>query len=138
MARFTQLVVDSRAPASLARFWAAALDGFEIRPYAEAEIARLAGIGRTPETDPSVIVDGPAFEVCFQEVADLPDVKRAVHLDISTPNRPLERDRLVSLGASIVQEFDRHTWMRDPEGNDFCIADEQAGGGGSAVGRCES
>jgi hypothetical protein len=30
---------------------------------------------------------------------------------------------LVLLGASIVHEFDRHTWMRDPEGNDFCITD---------------
>jgi hypothetical protein len=124
MARFTQLVVDSRAPASLARFWAAALDGFEIRPYDGAEVARLARIGRTPATDPCVILDGPAFEVCFQEVAALPDGKRAMHLDISTPDRPLERDRLMSLGASIVQEFERHTWMRDPEGNDFCITDE--------------
>ncbi len=123
MARITQLVVDSRAPASLARFWAAALDGFEIRPYDDAEIARLAAMGRTPETDPCVILDGPALEVCFQEVAELPDGKRAVHLDISTPKRPLERDHLVSLGALIVREFDRHTWMRDPEGNDFCITD---------------
>jgi len=123
MARFTQLVVDSRAPASLARFWAAALDDFEIRQYDDAEIARLAEMGRTPETDPCVIVDGPTFEICFQEVAAPSGGKRAVHLDISTSDRPLERDRLVSLGASIVQEFDGHTWMRDPEGNDFCIAD---------------
>lgn len=123
MARFTQLVVDSRAPASLARFWAAALDGFEVRPYDDAEVARLAELGRTPETDPCVILDGPAFEVCFQEVAMPTEGKRTVHLDISTSNRTLERDRLVSLGASIVHEFDRHTWMRDPEGNDFCITD---------------
>jgi len=61
--------------------------------------------------------------VCFQEVTTLTENKRTVHLDISTPDRPLGRDRLVSLGASIVQEFDRHTWMRDPEGNDFCITD---------------
>jgi hypothetical protein len=53
MARLTQLVVDSRTPASLARFWATALDDFEIRPYDDAEIARLAEMGRTPETDPS-------------------------------------------------------------------------------------
>ena len=77
--------------------------------------------GRTPETDPCVILDGPAFEMCFQEVAAPTDGKRAVHLDISSPGRPQERDRLVSLGASIVEEFDRHTRMRDPEGNDFCI-----------------
>ena len=123
MARFTQLVIDSRAPTSLARFWAAALDDFEIREYDDAEIARLAEMGRTPETDPCAIVDGPTFEICFQEQAAPSAGKRAVHLDISTPDRLEERDRLVSLGASIVQEFDRHTWMRDPEGNDFCIVD---------------
>ena len=121
MARVTQLVVDSRASASLARFWAATLDDFEVRPYHDAEIAKLAGLGRTPQTDSCVILDGPAFEMCFQEVTALSDVKRAVHLDISTPDRALQRDRLVSLGVSIVQEFDRHTWMRNPEGKDFCI-----------------
>jgi hypothetical protein len=124
VARFTQLVVDCRSPASLARFWAAALDDFEIRAYDDAEIARLAAFGRTPETDPCVILDGPTFEICFQEVATLPDGKRAMHLDISTPNRTLERDRLVSLGATIVREFEGHTWMRDPESNDFCVVDE--------------
>jgi hypothetical protein len=25
--------------------------------------------------------------------------------------------------AAIVEEFDGHTWMRDPEGNDFCVTD---------------
>ena len=124
MARLTQLVVDSRAPAALARFWASALEDFEIRAYDDAEIARLASIGRTPETDPCVILDGPRFEVCFQEVSTLPDGKRAVHLDISTPERELERDRLLSLGATTIAEFEHHTWMRDPEGNDFCITDE--------------
>lgn len=123
MARLTQLVVDSRAPAVLARFWASALDDFEIRAYDDAEIARLASIGRTPATDPCVILNGPTFEVCFQEVVELPSDKRALHLDISTPQRALERDRLLSLGATTVAELDRHTWMRDPEGNDFCITD---------------
>ena len=36
----TQRVVDSRSPVSLARFWATALDGFEIQASDE-EIARL-------------------------------------------------------------------------------------------------
>ena len=123
MARLTQLVVDSRRPSSVARFWAAALDGFEIRAYDDQEIARLASLGLTPETDPCVILDGPNLEICFQEV-DVPSMeKRPLHLDISTADRVNERSRLVSLGASIVQEFESHTWMRDPEGNDFCITD---------------
>jgi hypothetical protein len=59
VARLKQVVVDCAAPAALARFWAAALDGFAVRPYDDAEVARLAELGYTPETDPGVIVDGP-------------------------------------------------------------------------------
>lgn len=124
MARLAQIVGDSRQPATLARFWAAALDEFEIRPYDDDEIARLASMGRTPDTDPSVILDGPCVEICFQEVEVPPLDKRPAHLDIATPDRAGERDRLVALGASVVQEFEDHTWMRDPEGNDFCVTDD--------------
>jgi len=46
-----------------------------------------------------------------------------LHLDISAPDRAHEQGHLVSLGDSIVQEFEHHTWMRDPEGNDFCLTD---------------
>ncbi|WP_116996477.1 VOC family protein [Desertimonas flava] len=124
MARLAQLVVDSRRPAQLARFWAAALDGYEIRPYDDDEIARLASMGRTPDTDPSVILDGPSVEICFQEV-EVPLLrKRPLHLDIATPDRAGERARLTALGASVVQEFEHHSWMRDPEGNDFCITED--------------
>jgi hypothetical protein len=123
MARLTQLVIDSWEPSSLAHFWAAALEDFVIRAYDDVEIARLASIGRTPETDPCVILDGSMLEICFQEVEVPAMRKRPMHIDIETTNRIDERSRLVSLGASIVQEFDAHTWMRDPEGNDFCLTD---------------
>jgi len=123
MARLVQLVVDSREPSSLARFWAAALDDFELRAYDDDEIARLASNGRTPATDPCVILDGSMLEICFQEIEVPAMRKRPMHIDIETSSRINERGRLVSLGASIVQEFETHTWMRDPEGNDFCLTD---------------
>ena len=123
MARLRQLVVDSREPSSLARFWSAALDDFEVRDYDDEEIARLATFGRTPETDPCVILDGPALEIYFQEIAFPATPKRPMHVDIATSARINERARLMSLGASVVQEFATHTWMRDPEGNDFCLTD---------------
>ena len=123
MARLTQLVVDSRRPASLARFWAAALDGFDVRAYDPREIARLASTRRTPDTDPCVILDGPTLEICFQEVEVRVMEKRPLHFDISSADRVNERSHLVSLSASIVQEFEHHTWMRDPDGNDFCLTD---------------
>lgn len=123
MARLKQLVVDSGEPSALARFWAAALDDFEIRAYDEAEIARLASLGRTPLTDPCVIVDGPGLEICFQEIDVRSSEKRPTHLDVGAVDRVAETTRLIALGASIVQHFDTHTWMRDPEGNDFCLTD---------------
>ena len=123
VARLTQLVIDSRRPAVLARFWAAVLNDFTIRAYDDAEVARLASVGRTPETDPCVILDGPSFEICFQEVDVDPSAKRPVHLDLEVSDRGGETARLVALGASIVQVFEEHTWMRDPEGNDFCLTD---------------
>jgi hypothetical protein len=52
----------------LARFWAAAIDGDEIRPYDDAQIRRLADLGLTPDTDPTVMVDGNGASLCFQQV----------------------------------------------------------------------
>lgn len=123
LATMKQLVIDCRHAAAQARFWSAALDDSEIRGYDEVEIARLASLGRTPETDPCVIVDGPPFELCFREVGAAAVVKNPLHLDLATSQRTAEAQRLVDLGATIVETFESHTWMRDPEGNDFCITD---------------
>lgn len=123
MARLTQIVVDCAVPSTLARFWAAALDGFAVRAYDDAEIARLAALGFTPETDPCVLVDGPHVELCFQQVAVERRTKSPMHLDIEAVDRHAEVDRLVALGASVVAGFAGHTWMRDPAGNDFCVTD---------------
>jgi Glyoxalase-like domain len=123
MARLKQIVVDCNHPASLARFWAAALEDFEVRAYDDAEIERLAALGYTPETDPVVILDGPHVELCFQKTDPPPTAKKPMHLDIQTPDRADELRRLVDLGASINETFEAHAWMRDPEGNDFCVVD---------------
>lgn len=34
-----------------------------------------------------------------------------------------EVERLTNLGATVKQDFGDHTWLLDPEGNDFCITD---------------
>jgi len=58
MARLHDVVFDSRHPASAARFWAAALDDYEVAPYDEAELERLRTMGIfDPEDDPSVLVE---------------------------------------------------------------------------------
>lgn len=123
MARFKQLIFDSEHPASLSRFWVAALEDFDIRPYDDEEIARLAALGFTPETDPVVILDGPMFELCFQKVDVVSTGKNPLHPDIEANDRRTEVERLLALGATVREVFEDHTWMRDPEGNDFCVTD---------------
>lgn len=52
-----------------------------------------------------------------------PQSSTTSNLDVVTDDRGAEVRRLVGLGASIRQQFEMHTWMRDPEGNDFCVVD---------------
>jgi hypothetical protein len=121
MATLREIVFDCERAAPLAHFWAAVLDGYAVRPYDAAEIERLAGLGLTPETDPTVLVDGPGPILCFQEVPERKTAKNRVHLDVVVPDLRAEVQRLVALGASVHEEFDGHTGMLDPEGNELCI-----------------
>lgn len=121
MASLKQVVVDCRQPALLARFWAAALDGFEVLPYDDDEVARLASVGLTPESDTCVIVVGPGPELAFQQVDVAEGAKKPMHLDVGASDIAAEVARLVALGATVRERFDDHTWMLDPEGNDFCV-----------------
>jgi hypothetical protein len=50
MATIGDIVVDCARPASLARFWAAALDDYAVAPYDEAEIERLRASASTTST----------------------------------------------------------------------------------------
>ena len=118
------IVFESRDPPALARFWAAVLDGFAVRDYDAAEIARLAALGQTPQTDPTVMVDGPGLTLCFQRVANRPLAaagRHRLHLDVRAADRQSEVRRLTALGASVVREANGYTVLRDPEGNVFCV-----------------
>lgn len=123
MATMREVVFDCDRPAALARFWAEVLDGYAIRLYDDAEIARLAELGYTPETDPSVMVDGPGPKLCFQQVPEPKLTKNRLHLDVTADDRRAEVERLVALGGEIVHEYDSWTLMLDPAGNEFCVAD---------------
>lgn len=121
MGKLKEIVFESRHPAALARFWAAALDGYAVRAYDDAEIARLAGLGLTPETDPTVMVDGPGPSLCFQKVPGRQYDNNRVHLDIAAADRRAHVEKLVALGAKVDRETDGYTVMHDPEGNQFCV-----------------
>jgi hypothetical protein len=123
LGRLADIVFDCRRAAPLARFWASVLDGYVVSPYDDAEIQRLAAMGRTPETDPTVMVEGPGPRLCFQEVDEAKTTKNRVHLDISVADRQAEVERLLALGAMVHHDAEKWTTMLDPEGNEFCLVD---------------
>jgi hypothetical protein len=120
------VVFDCRKPAALARFWAAALDDYEVAPYDDEELARLRSMGiDDPEDDPSVLVEpasGNGPRLWCTLVPESKSVKNRVHLDLHADDQKAELGRLVALGASVVMEHEEgHVIMTDPEGNEFCL-----------------
>ncbi|UBU14830.1 VOC family protein [Nonomuraea gerenzanensis] len=122
MARLRDVVVDCRHPASLARFWAAALDGYAVAPYDEAELTRLREQGvEDPEDDPTVLVEGGPVRLWFQRVPERKVVKNRLHLDLEADDPDAEIARLVGLGARVWRTHDDWVTLLDPEGNEFCL-----------------
>ena len=125
MAWIQDVIFDCSHPASLARFWAAAVDGHRVAPYDEAELERLRGKGIfDPEDDPSVLVepvDGGRPRMFFQLVPEPRTVKNRVHLDLRAEDAEAEKERLVGLGATVLAVHEGHTLLADPEGNEFCL-----------------
>lgn len=126
MARIGDVTFDCRHPASLARFWAAALDGYEVAPYDDDELARLRSVGiDDPEDDPTVLVEAPgaAPRLFFQKVPEDKVVKNRVHLDLRADDPAAEVRRLTDLGASVVADEPEASFvvLQDPEGNEFCL-----------------
>ena len=126
MARLLDIVFDCAHPASLARFWASVLDGYDVAPYDDAEIDRLRAIGiESIEDDPTVLVDGPdgAPRFWFQRVPEPKATKNRVHVDLTTGDFGAELARLLDLGARRHehQGHDGLVVLLDPEGNEFCL-----------------
>ena len=126
MARIGDVTFDCRHPASLAPFWAAALDGYDVAPYDEEELARLRSIGvDDPEDDPTVLVEAPGAtpRLFFQQVPEDKVVKNRVHLDLRAEDPAAEIRRLTELGASVVADEPEASFvvLQDPEGNEFCV-----------------
>ena len=123
MAQLTDIIIDSLAPPALARLWAQVLDGYAVRPYGPEDIEQLAVIGRSPDTDPAVALDGPGPTLFFQETSIPKTERNRVHLDVRADDRTTEVARLVALGARVRDTHGSFTVMLDPEGNEFCVVD---------------
>lgn len=143
----TQLVFDAADPHALSAFWADAL-GYvpeELHDF----VSGLLDAGHVPEEitieidgrrrwrtlaslrHPDDGVDergaGTGRRILFQAVPEAKTVKNRIHLDlmVGPEARAAEVERLVGLGATVVNEFDspegRWTTLADPEGNEFDV-----------------
>jgi Glyoxalase-like domain len=103
------LTFDCVDALAVARFWAAAL-GSDVDEGSTSERA---------------YVEAPAWggpNIWFRGAREPKAAPNRLHLDL----RPLtsmteEVDRLVTLGATVVERHDEITVMHDPEGNEFCV-----------------
>jgi predicted enzyme related to lactoylglutathione lyase len=114
------LVMDCADPERLAAFWAPALG------YAYLGMAGSYAV---------LVPDGrPGPKLLLQRVPEPKTTKNRMHLDIQTPDIDAEASRFEALGAARLKEEHIHehrtTWllMTDPEGNEFCVCDNGAGG----------
>ncbi len=114
--RFSELVVDSRDPKSLADFWAAVLD-YRV----------LSGAQGAVEIGPEAGFGGPAPTLVFAPVPDPTPGKVRLHIDLNATDRDQEAElgRLLALGATRADVGQRgdQGWhvLADLEGNEFCL-----------------
>jgi predicted enzyme related to lactoylglutathione lyase len=109
--RFYQVVIDSREPRTLARFWAAVLQQ-QILYESDDEVI----VGADERSYPGL---------CFVPVPEGKSVKNRLHIDLDPDDRDVEVERILALGAHRVDvgQGPDVSWvvLGDPEGNEFCV-----------------
>ena len=116
------VTVDCANPQQLAKFWTAALD-----VQVQGDYGEFVFLGN-PEGG------GPLLGL--QRVPEPRSGKNRVHVDLAGGTLADEVPRLVSLGATLIEEHEmpwlRWTVLADPEGNEFCVGEHQGDAGADA------
>lgn len=104
------ITIDCADARALSAWWAEAL---------EIEVAQDWG--------DFVILAAAPMVLGFQQVPEPRTAKNRVHVDFTSTGRAADVERLVKLGATVVGErsMEGMSWttLKDPEGNEFCLAD---------------
>ena len=137
------VVFDCADPDRLARFWMAALEGYDFPggpPDGFDTWEAWADANDIPEDQRNsgrTLVDQVANrpDIFFLRVPEPKVVKNRVHLDVKVGRGDADADsrerieakvaELLALGASIAEDFARDgalVVMRDLEGNEFCVS----------------
>jgi predicted enzyme related to lactoylglutathione lyase len=110
--RLNHITFACEDPGRVAEFWTELLDGYSAQGGGETYFGR-----------------GEGPELFFNRMKKSPTIELPIHLDVNVPDREAELQRLLGLGARLVETKSHNagelseTWtvMRDPEGNGFCI-----------------
>jgi catechol 2,3-dioxygenase-like lactoylglutathione lyase family enzyme len=113
--RLQQIVIDSREPSRLVRFWAALLGGEPV-----------------DRADGWAYVEPPGFPaLTFQLVPEAKAGKNRLHLDLEVDAGEISAAvaRAAELGATpvgavVTDESGRFHVMTDPDGNEFCFVSD--------------
>lgn len=125
----SDIIVDSRQPASLARWWAEALGYTVLREAKEGWVAIGPWASESDRPDEAAYRSGPQPPaMVFVPVANERVVKNRLHLDIWPVDRTRDEEveSLLTRGATLVDVGQQDvTWkvLADPEGNIFCVLD---------------
>jgi len=108
----SNVTFDCRDPRQLAPFWAA-VTGYTVLMEQDDFVALQAPDGRGIR------------RILFYRVPEPKVSKSRMHVDLAAKEPDAEVERLVGLGAQVVERRDGNgaswTVMLDPEGNEFCI-----------------
>jgi len=112
MLSLAHITFDCADAAALAGFWSQALR----RPVDDGANEYFATI--------DAAAPGPTF--MFLRVDEDKTGKNRCHVDLTAADRDAEVQRLLGLGATYEADHDEygHRWtvLRDPSGNEFCVA----------------
>ena len=111
------LAIDARDALVLGRFWEALLGGVTLTDEKDLFETRIT------------VPDGPALDLCFQNVPEPRLPHPRLHLDVAGGARQAEVvQRALDLGATHL-DIGQHDvpWvvLADPEGNPFCVLEER-------------
>jgi hypothetical protein len=105
-----QVVIDTRDPATLGRWWADVL-GWVVLNDSDAEFEIRPSTDRLPG-------------LIFVPVGEAKNVKNRLHLDFRPDDQGAEVERFLRAGArhvDIGQGSSPWIVLADPEGNEFCV-----------------
>lgn len=117
-ARVLVVAVDCADAEGLAAFWRDVLGAPEPRRWRDADGVTYVQL----DSEPGLL---------FQPVPEPKAGKNRLHLDLVPDGAEQYEEvaRLVSLGAAVLSDEERHPWvvLADPEGNEFCVLPPRGG-----------